>query len=825
MPKQKKKQKQSKIYKSQEVLTFDALAKKYQRKLDLLLNKKDPEKAVDNILDDYNEDVEKLFLIDEDNLDHKILNLRKNQKVSPYFLDLSKVKEKQDINLEKAEKVKKKILQKQKEIKLQAIKKIKTAKKLKHKKKYKKAELRNIDGSLKRYKKKKKKNDFYISEEDLDSQIIKFSFWRYFWYRNSKYLANSLKGFVLLIIILFSIAIFAWTNMIKVNDALDLGTNAIYSLDNIKEDILAKDWKSVETKLQESTRYFILAQGKLQQVSPVMKVAFNLSPYVGKKFRSIENLLNGAVSLGLAGSSLLSDMQDILKKDNTFDIKLKEFISHLAVTNLLLTQGNNYLQEIDVKYFPQEYGNNILEMQKVLPYLLEMNKYVLEYKNDILDLLGHKHSRRYLVLFQNNKELRPTGGFMGSMALVDIDRAAIKNIEIPGGGLYDYQGGLNKQLIAPKPLQLLNSRWYFQDSNWFSDFPAAADKISWFLENSAGPSVDGVITINFSVLEDLINFFGPIKLEDYGKTLDSNNLWIELQKSVEIEYDLEANKPKAIIADLFDILLEKIISSSDQEKLKLAQIVLKNLWQKEILLYSKNENIEKLINLYNFGGQISQTEGDYLMLVNANVGGAKTDAVIKQNIDHQVLVKEDGSLIVTVNIKRKHTGTEENLFTAYPNISFMQLYVPEGSKLITANGFSDISDLKFKKVEDYYQADEDLVNLYKNQKNSKFSNTDIHNEFGKTVFSNWAITYLGEESDLTFMYKLPFTMADLQREDGFYQYNLNVQKQSGDLNTEIEHSFVLNPRYQIKWAVPQGKNAHYDFKLSHDYDINLLIED
>jgi hypothetical protein len=122
--------------------------------------------------------------------------------------------------------------------------------------------------------------------------------------------------------------------------------------------------------------------------------------------------------------------------------------------------------------------------------------------------------------------------------------------------------------------------------------------------------------------------------------------------------------------------LGKVIDTSDQEKLKLAQIVLKNMWQKEIMLYSKNENIEKLINLYNLGGQISQKEGDYLMLVNANIGGAKTDAVIKQDIDHQLLVKNDGSLIVTVKINRKHNGEEGNLFTGIPNVDYMQLYVP-----------------------------------------------------------------------------------------------------------------------------------------------------
>jgi hypothetical protein len=149
----------------------------------------------------------------------------------------------------------------------------------------------------------------------------------------------------------------------------------------------------------------------------------------------------------------------------------------------------------------------------------------------------------------------------------------------------------------------------------------------------------------------------------------------------------------------------------------------------------------------------------------------------------------------------------------------------QGSELITANGFSQMAKSQFQKAEDSYEVDEDLANLYKNVKTSNFSNTGIHDEFGKTVFSNWVITEPGEESELTFMYKLPFTMNDLKRAGGFYQYNLDVQKQSGDLYTDIEHSFVLNPKYNIKYSYPEEQNAHYQYKLSHDYDITLLIQE
>ena len=109
MPKKQKKNKKTnkknsknKVFPSSEVVTFSDLAKKYQKKLDKLLGTESSVKEVDEVLDDYVEDVEKLFVVDKDNEDHKIIKLGRKKKTSPYVLDLSKVKNSQAVDLAKA---------------------------------------------------------------------------------------------------------------------------------------------------------------------------------------------------------------------------------------------------------------------------------------------------------------------------------------------------------------------------------------------------------------------------------------------------------------------------------------------------------------------------------------------------------------------------------------------------------------------------------------------------------------------------------------------------------------------------------------------------
>lgn len=836
MPKKQKtnkktnnKKNQKKIFPSKEVVSFSDLAKKYQKKLDNLLGTESTIKEVDEVLEDYVEDVENLFVVDKDHDEHKIIKLKSSKKQSPYVLDLSRVQNSQAVDLAKAADLYKKF-QKKKELLLANKKKLKQVKGIKANKIKEKKNQKHISKlpvkTADKKKPKKKENKKDLSKE-IKAQKIEFSYWRYWWYRNLRFVKYYFKGLIFVLVLLFAMTVFVSNNLGYVNQALKHGEEAMFTLDQIQNDLVAKKWDKVENQLSVSTRQLLLAQGKLQQVNPLMDFAFQYIPYVNKKYNSIQKLLNGSVSLGLATSKLFYSIDEnfIVKGELNLSNQISKFLEDLNLIQLFFLQAYNSFNDLDVKYFPKEYGDNIIEIQKILPRIIKVNSYLISYKRDILDLLGHDYERRYLFLFQNNKELRPAGGFLGSLALLDVAGGEISNIEVPGGGPYDYQGGLNKYLLAPKPLRILNSRWYLHDSNWFSDFPTSAEKILWFLEKSGGPSADGVVALNFSVLEDLLKIIGPIEMPDYDLTLTSKNVWIELQKEVELDYDKEANKPKAIIGDLLFQLEEQFQNSDAEFKQKVLQIVLANLWQKDIVLYSKNQNIQEILQEYKIAGNIVETEGDYFMLVNANVGGSKTDAVMEQKIDRQLLIKEDGSLVVTAEITRKHTGDEANLFTGKVNVNYMQLYVPQGSELLAAYGFTPPDKSKFKQGQDYYEEDKDLSKLYNNIKVDDFSETQIHNEFGKTVFSNYIVLDPGEEKTITVMYKLPFKLQDLKLENNYYKYNLYIQKQSGMKNTVINNSFVLPEKLNIEWSSPKNlQNKIHSLNLLSDEDFIMLLK-
>jgi hypothetical protein len=128
----------------------------------------------------------------------------------------------------------------------------------------------------------------------------------------------------------------------------------------------------------------------------------------------------------------------------------------------------------------------------------------------VLELLGSRQDRQYLVMFQNNRELRPTGGFIGSFALVDVSRGEVRKVLVDT--IYNPDGQLKDFLIPPVPLQKITDRWFARDANWFADFRTSASKVAHLFERSGGPTVDGVLAITPVLLEDLLRLTGPISM-------------------------------------------------------------------------------------------------------------------------------------------------------------------------------------------------------------------------------------------------------------------------------------------------------------------------
>ncbi len=514
-----------------------------------------------------------------------------------------------------------------------------------------------------------------------------------------------------------------------------------------------------------------------------------------------------------AGLSRLDGITDPVAKVDAVGADLKNALPHLE-------RAAASLAAVDAAAVPGEFRSSFDAARSELPKLAGDVRKAASVADLLKLVMGANGTKRYLVVFENNAELRPTGGFLGSFALVDVNRGRVRKVEVPAGGSYDLKGGLRPKLASPQPLHLINPNWEFQDANWFADFPTSAQKIVWFYEQSGGPTTDGVIAVTMSFVEKLLETTGPIEMPEYGKTIDARNFYFETQKAVEIDYDKSKNRPKQFIADMAPKLLQRLTETNGGQALQLAGALDSALSEKQLLFWFKDPEAQSRVADLGWAGELKPTDGDYLDIVHTNIAGQKTDLVMKDAVDHSVKVNADGSAAVTLTLKRTHGGVKNALFSGVRNVDYVRFYVPAGSSLVEASGF-DTPDVKLFKIPDEGRADDPVIAEQEGASLiDRRSGLLTYDESGKTVFGGWLQTDPGQTTTATVVYKLPPGTVKLEqvgagaasalynlvagRRPGLsLSYSLLVQKQPGANPASFTSSIDFPRGYRLVWQQPQ----------------------
>jgi hypothetical protein len=553
--------------------------------------------------------------------------------------------------------------------------------------------------------------------------------------------------------------------------------------------------------------------------SILQKIAGSV-PILSGEVQSRQNIITAGQKIALGNTYLI---KGIGESQNNSELSLTDRVKIL--TNHLNAAIPNYedaltdMAAVDSDVLPTEYQKAFIDFRILFTAFLDDLENLADLGKAVDEIFGGQGLRRYLVIFQNPAEIRPTGGFIGSFAVIDVMDGKVIDIDIPAGGSYDLQGQLDTSVEPPTPLLLSNKRWEFQDANWFADFPSSAEKLLWFYRHSRQVTADGVIAINATVLERLLAIMGPVIDETRSVELTSSTALASLQMVVEEGEEKSANKPKQIISDLAPQFVNYIYSAKPESVLPLMASLTDALEQKEVQAYFTDNNSEWTMREFGWSGQILPTENnqDYLMVVNSNIQGQKSDAEIIQTISHQAIVAEDGSITDTVVITREHTGNPGEKFYGQTNIDYVRIYVPQGSELVSAGGFTWPDEKKFRAPEPWTSEDEFLIQTEKEIGYDAKSGTRITNEFGKTAFGNWLILQPGEARQIQFTYKLPFKVIDetehadeniLQKfvdsDTITSRYQIVVQRQSG-VNSDFESQIIYPSPWHPSWN--EGNNS------------------
>ncbi len=611
-------------------------------------------------------------------------------------------------------------------------------------------------------------------------------------------------------------------------ELIDLGESGVRSLESALSSAHEGDLSESARYLGEAKRAFASGERWLRPFS-----------WLPDSFSTVPGIAHGMSGqalfrAGYAGTdsaiALLSVLPTILMAQSApaGTISMIDALEHSGEAAIRaraeLEIANQAFRRVHPEVLPEAYRDRVRQAGELLPIGVALLDGYAEHQELFAELLGAHGPRIYLFLFQNNHELRATGGFIGSYALLDVNRGKIRRFFVDG--IFNPDGQLKENIVPPKPIQKISAGWSLHDSNWFPDFPTSAEKAIFFYEKTGGPTVDGIITLTPEVLERVLGLVGPVTLPEYGVTIDAENFIGIIQEEVEEKYDREENNPKKILGDLTETLLQ-IFLSFDHPKhtWELGTTLATLLNEKHILLYSRHPEIESLIKGAGWSGEVLDAPHDYLSVIHTNINGYKTDGVVRESIVHESRIGSDGRVIDTVEITRKHEGGN----TPYEwwnkvNADYLRVYVPKGAKLILAEGMTrefpepplDYDALGFRRDPDIVREEEGTII-------DEATGTRISEDAGKTVFGNWVYVSPGESVTVRYEYELPFRVSlDLYDTEPASSHSVLYQKQSGtegaSLTARIRYPESLQPVWQTPGnLIPYQRTFETNATLDKDF--------
>ena len=370
---------------------------------------------------------------------------------------------------------------------------------------------------------------------------------------------------------------------------------------------------------------------------------------------------------------------------------------------------------------------------------------------------GYPEPVNYLIMLQNNDELRPTGGFLGSYALVDIANfGEIKRLEANDTYHLDMPSIGKTKYEPPLPINkyLKVNNWYLRDANWSPDWPQSARQIQEMFKaeslaaGQAEPVLNGVFAITPDFVANLLRITGPITVR--GETYAPENMQALLQYNVEVAYkdsQISSWDRKEIINELINELKEKLMALPLSQYPELAARLNESLNRGDVLLYFNAPGQENLALNLGGAGEIKAVSGDYLMVVDANLAAFKSDAVMNKDLTYK-LDSDQNRLKASVRLDYHHNGDFDWRTTRYR--SYTRLLTPLGSELIDIKGIN-------KDEADFISYDD--------------------KDLGKHVFGFFWSIEPGQSKEINLSYYLPDSLAEKLRTNNLY--TLYIQRQPG----------------------------------------------
>ena len=612
--------------------------------------------------------------------------------------------------------------------------------------------------------------------------------------------------FIVSVVLIFSVLIVDATT--RLNDSFASMNRILVSINETDgTELTLRDFESLRASVKDFENSLRVTESRINLVAPftnlnpewsasveLIDITGNLALAVQDMIDGLEPTLNFLVE-GNDEETVAAGITSGQRAVELLELGQEKFLS----AEVHLTDAQSQLNELDISNISPQFVLQIEELRAYHQQVNDFNAILMDSSEILTEMLGIDDERIYLVLAQNNDELRPSGGFISTYGYFKIRRGRITD--------FAYQASTPNSPVPP-PDSFADTfdppSWWLPvrrpvviawDGSWHANFPETARLAMDYYNtgNNVARPVDGVFAIDISGFELMVDALGEVFVDEYNESVNRGNFR-------ELVYDIRASglaeaEHKRFVSAIYETIFSDWRTLDQERSADMLGALLEGMRQRHIMLYFDNDEAnEALAKLGWAGKQDPATNIDYVMVADANLGNKSNNSVIR-SITYDVLISEDGS-----------TNSKLGVFYDYP---------------ATLADNDPAVDPDFHGQLDYYAITQVFVptgvipNTESDLQSFRLEDTPTH-----TIFVNRNFELLYDTSEeLEYLYSVPNAVEAV----GDYQrYRLLIQKQPGARTQDVDVQIRLPQGTQLISSTPEAdavydlSNQTLDFRIELD---------
>lgn len=558
--------------------------------------------------------------------------------------------------------------------------------------------------------------------------------------------------------------------------SISIGKN----IDRIKNSISRTYWifkLTGSTKTYENINQLIV--GTEYAVDSAYDLSIGLEP-LGKYASDFEP----AVTFGTQQGNTAREYREYLQSINSKRYNITEGTYKISL-------AQNLISSVDTKTFPTFAQDWILQYKDAINTAGEVIKPFDTLTQFIPDVLGVNERKRYLILLQNDGELRSTGGWISSYAIVGIEGGQIRELYVDD--IYNADGTLKVQGKSYKASTSMikalgDTKYTFSLVNWDPNLSNVLTESEQFIYDlGKGNDLDGVITIDTMFVQKLLQKWNGIEVPGESELITSDNLYSKIFE-MHTEYTPGSSRKSTFLANLANETVTKLLSSDFAGYKDIAEVIVESLNEKHIQGAFKNTIAQSYFDQNNWDGNIDEEYQTSPTGIDWNWGANKANLYLKKNYTLGINIKNENTIDYSYQVAIQNESTEDK----YPQgtyTNYIRVYIPANAQITSINGIID--------------------NKY-----------DIYTENGMKVVGGWFNVPIKETKTLDISYRISKTSDSyfpVKIDNNRYIFDLNIYKQPGSR----KDAYNLSIKYPSAWYLENSSElSSIGSELNRRFDLD-----